>query len=132
MLENHVPEKTWKTRDGRIIPIAELDDSHLVNIIEFIKKKGKVPFSLYWKSLPKTLIASFMKKVESLSGMDSGAESCYWGGEFAKTREEEAFIEEIDSGENVDNWGGKEIVLNSEPSVHLDWLLMEMKSRAGI
>jgi hypothetical protein len=31
--------KTWKTRDGRVIPIHEMDDVHLVNTLRMLRRK---------------------------------------------------------------------------------------------
>ena len=31
---------TWKTRDGTVIPIKDLEDSHLLNIIKYIENKA--------------------------------------------------------------------------------------------
>lgn len=33
--------KNWTTANGKEIPIKELDNSHLINIINWVKKKSK-------------------------------------------------------------------------------------------
>lgn len=33
-------EPTWKTADGRVIPISELTDEHLTNILKYLTRKG--------------------------------------------------------------------------------------------
>ena len=43
-------EKTWKTKDGRILKISEMTDKHLINTIKMIEEKaedGKVVISGY-------------------------------------------------------------------------------------
>ena len=30
----------WVTKDGRVLPITKMTDSHLINCIRFLKKKG--------------------------------------------------------------------------------------------
>lgn len=31
---------TWKTRDGRVLPIADMGDDHLANTIRMLRRKG--------------------------------------------------------------------------------------------
>ena len=33
-------EPTWKTVDGRVIPISELTDEHLTNILKYLTRNG--------------------------------------------------------------------------------------------
>ena len=35
-----VPEGMWKTKEGRVIPIASMTDSHLENTIKLFERKG--------------------------------------------------------------------------------------------
>lgn len=37
---NNVPRGMWMTRDERVIPIAGMDDSHLMNTILMLERKG--------------------------------------------------------------------------------------------
>ena len=37
---NETETRTWKTRDGQVIPIKDLEIQHLKNIIKILKKKG--------------------------------------------------------------------------------------------
>lgn len=42
--------KNHKTRNGTIIPISELEDDHLLNIIRFYQKKAKEGLSVCYRS----------------------------------------------------------------------------------
>jgi hypothetical protein len=39
--------KTWVTRDGREIPLSQLTDQHLANIIRMLEDKGILVFEKY-------------------------------------------------------------------------------------
>ena len=40
-------EPVWKTKDGREIPLRDLDDAHLDNIIAFLERGGVKVFEQY-------------------------------------------------------------------------------------
>lgn len=40
---HHDPEKTWKTGEGHIIPIEDLETRHLINILKLCDRKGVKP-----------------------------------------------------------------------------------------
>ncbi len=42
-----VPEDCWLTRDGRIIPITDLDDDHLDKILHFLDQRRLLTWSKY-------------------------------------------------------------------------------------
>lgn len=50
---NGIPKNTWRTLDGRYIPIKELEDDHLKNIIKHIKERklGKIDEKILKKML---------------------------------------------------------------------------------
>lgn len=33
---------TWRTRDGRVVPVSEMEDSHLLNAIGFIRRRTAI------------------------------------------------------------------------------------------
>lgn len=37
----HTLGLTWRTRDGQVIPIGELTNSHLINILRFLERKDR-------------------------------------------------------------------------------------------
>jgi hypothetical protein len=39
--------KTWTTKEGQIIPIEELTDKHLTNIIKHIRRKVNIAIANY-------------------------------------------------------------------------------------
>lgn len=47
--------ETWKTKDGRIIPVNELADDHLINIVKYMHKRGFVSFFSWMKAYIFTL-----------------------------------------------------------------------------
>ena len=59
----HVPGETWKTREGEVIPISELETRHLINILNYIKRRKGEKTA---KHLAKSHIAIIAIKCEAL------------------------------------------------------------------
>jgi len=41
----------WKTKDGRIIKVKDLETDHAINIIVYLRDHGRVPAISYWREL---------------------------------------------------------------------------------
>jgi hypothetical protein len=39
-IDNNLSTDRWKTQDGRVIPIREMDDKHLANTIRYLGRRG--------------------------------------------------------------------------------------------
>ena len=42
--------KHWKTKEGKIIPISKMEDSHLINVIRYFNKIKTPETLLNWRS----------------------------------------------------------------------------------
>ena len=79
-MTDHNESTHWVTKDGKVIPIHEMSDSHLVNTINFLNKKHTDYANMALLSGPPCFqgeMAQWAAEQEWLSIADSGPEDLF-------------------------------------------------------